>query len=261
MPLHRNESSSQKTLNFTGMDTYVKESYNFFCERVTVLPQVYSNPNLTLQPEFVFKGMGTRTTLRLPEGIEYNWPPKGSYRLEQMLYTISNLPNRYNIFTPKSNAIYVLDDYSVHLMPEIKAALLKRGYVPVIIGGDVTGDIQVNDTDLHSLLKAKYRELEQSLMMLQLKVDFKKIPQSSWDDMMKILVESFKSLEIDAESCFKVLWVTNALGGIEDYLESERVMLLVGNKMRVFWNDLIKKKNPKNLKELLQLITPPKEVK
>ena len=25
-PLHRNESSSQKTLNFTGMDTCVKEN-------------------------------------------------------------------------------------------------------------------------------------------------------------------------------------------------------------------------------------------
>ena len=28
MPLHRNESSTQKTLNFTGLDTYVKENYS-----------------------------------------------------------------------------------------------------------------------------------------------------------------------------------------------------------------------------------------
>ena len=82
-----------------------------------------------------------------------------------MLYTMSNLLNRFNIFTPKNYAIYVLDDYSVHLMPEFKEALLKRGYVPVIIGGGVTGDIQINDTDLHSKLKAKYREFEHSLMV------------------------------------------------------------------------------------------------
>ena len=75
-----------------------------------------------------------------------------------MLYTISNLPNRFNIFTPKNYAIYVLDDYSVHIMPEINEALLKRGYVPVTVGGEVTGDIKVNDTDLHVPLKAKYRE-------------------------------------------------------------------------------------------------------
>lgn len=46
-------------------------------------------------------------------------------------------------------------------MPKIKEPLLKKDYVPVIIGGGVTGDIQVNDTNLHAPLKAKYREQEQ----------------------------------------------------------------------------------------------------
>ena len=142
----------KKTLNFTGIDTYVKESYNLSRERVTVYTQVSSDPDLTLKPDFIFKGKGTKTSLHPPDGIKYNWAPKGSYRLEQMLYTITNLPNRYNIFTPKNYAIYVLDDYSVHIMREIKEALLKRGYVLVIIGGRVTGDIQINDTDLHSPL-------------------------------------------------------------------------------------------------------------
>ena len=53
MPLHRNESSSQKTLKFTGMDTYVKENYNLSRERVTVFTQVSSDPDLTLKSEFV----------------------------------------------------------------------------------------------------------------------------------------------------------------------------------------------------------------
>ena len=43
-------------------------------------------------------------------------------------------------------------------MPEIKEALLKRRYVPVIIRG-VTGDIEINDTGLHFLCRAKYRIL------------------------------------------------------------------------------------------------------
>ena len=145
-------------------------------------------------------------------------------------------------------------------MPEIKAALLKRGYVPVIIGGGLTGNIQINDTYLQSPLKAKYKDLQQSLMMQQLKADPKNIPLPSRDD-MRTFVESSKSLEIDTESRFKALWVTNALDGTKDYLVSERVMLLVGNKMKVFRNDLMKKKSPKNLKELLKLITPPKGVK
>ena len=40
-------------------------------------------------------------------------------------------------------------------MSELKAALLKRGYILVGIDGDVTGDIQINDTDIHSPLKKK----------------------------------------------------------------------------------------------------------
>ena len=55
---------------------------------------------------------------------------------------------------------------------------------------------------MHSQLKAKYWELDQSLMQ-QLKADPKKITQPSRDDRMRILVEYFKSLEIDAESRFK----------------------------------------------------------
>ena len=261
MPLHRNEISSQKTLNFTGMDTYVKENYNLSRERVAVFTQVSSDPDLTLKPEFVFKGKGTRTSLHPPDGIKYNWAPKGSYRLEQMLYIISNLPNRYNIFTPKNYAIYVLDDYSVHIVPEIKEALLKRGYVPVIIGGGVTGDIQINDTDLHSLLKAKYRELEQLLMIDQLKANPKKIPQPSRDDMMRMLSESFEAVEIDVITHFKSLWVTNTLDGSEDYLVSERILMLVGEKLKVFRKQLNKAESSKNLKDLLKLITPSKGVK
>ena len=46
------------------------------------------------------------------------------------------------------------------IMPEVKNAFLKRKCVPIIIGGGVTGDIQINDTDIHRPLKEKYRALE-----------------------------------------------------------------------------------------------------
>ena len=234
----------KKTLNFTGIDTYVKESYNLSRERITVYTQVSSDPDLTLKPDFIFKGKGTKTSLHPPDGIKYNWAPKGSYRLEQMLYTISNLPNRYNIFTPKNYAIYVLDEV---MLPEIKEALLKRGYVPVIIGGGVTGDIQISDTDLHSPLKAEYREIEQLLMINQLKANPKKIPQPSMYDMMRMLSESFEAVEIHVVTHFKSLWVTNPLDGSEDYLVSERIMMLVEEKLKVFRKQLNKAESPKNL--------------
>ena len=40
-----------------------------------------------------------------------------------MLKTISNLPNRYNPFTQKNFAIYVLDDYTANLIPDIRKEL------------------------------------------------------------------------------------------------------------------------------------------
>ena len=98
MPLHRNESSTQKTLNFVDMDAYVKENYNLSRERVTVFTQVSISSDINLNPEFVFKGKGTRTKLDPPDGIKFNWAPKGSYRLDQMLKTVLNLPNKFNIF-------------------------------------------------------------------------------------------------------------------------------------------------------------------
>ena len=161
---------------------------------------------------------------------------------------------------------YVLDDYRVHLMPEIKEALLKRGYILVVIGGGVTGDsffllilfyfsftiapkykgdIQVNDTDVHSPLKAKYRQLEQELMIRQLTEN----PQPSRNDMMGMLDESFRSLKIDFASRFKALWVT------------KRVYSLAAKELIVFRNDLMEKPSPKSLKELMKMITPPKGVK
>ena len=94
-----------------------------------------------------------------------------------MLATISNLPNRHHTLTMKNYCIYALHDYSVHIMPEVKEALLKRGRVYVGIGGGVTADIQINDSDIHDLLKREYHKLEQELMINQLQSDPKKIPQ------------------------------------------------------------------------------------
>jgi len=260
IPLHRNESSSQKTLNINGYDTYVKENNSLARERITAFTQVSSDPSVVVKPEFVFKGKGTRTKLNPLDRIKYQWAPKGSYRLEQMLGTIPNLPNRHHIFTMKNYRIYVLDDYSVHLMPEVKDAFLKKGYVYVGIGGGVTGDIQINDTHIHAPLKNKYRELEQELMLTQLRAGPKNIPQSSRDDMMRMLVESVQRIDIDIPARYKSLWLTSA-NGSEDYLVSEKIMEMVGKELKELRSELMKSKSPKQLKELLKRITPPKGVR
>ena len=79
--------------------------------------------------------------------------------------------------------------------------------------------------------------------------------------MVRTLIESFKYLETDFANCFKALWASNALDGKKEYRVSERLMSLVGEKIKAFCDQLKKKKSPKNLKKLLKLITPLKGVR
>ena len=261
MPLHRNESASQKTLSLKSETTFVKENYMLSRERVTCFTQLCSDPQVNLLPEFVFKGKGTRTHLQPPKGVNFQWAPKGSYRIEQMLGMIKQLPNRYNMFTEQGFAIYVLDDYAVHLMPEIRQALFKKWYILVIIGGGITGDIQINDTHCHRRLKSHYRDLEMKLMLEQLEKDPTKIPSPSRDEMMSILLKSWELLQIDTEREFKSLFVTNAFDGSDDYLVSDKLYALIGDEMVKFRKELMLSKPSKTLKEVVRKLIPPKGIK
>ena len=110
MPLHRNESSEQRTLHFKGQDVFVKEKHMLSRERITCFTTVSSSLEMNILPEFVFKGEGIRTKINSPPTVHYQWSPSGSYRLENTLKTISHLPSRYHIFSEKDYAIYVLDN-------------------------------------------------------------------------------------------------------------------------------------------------------
>ena len=138
MLLHRNKSSQQKTFAFKGEDTSVKENYMLSRERVTVSTQVTNKESIKLDSEFVFKGKGTHTKVSVLDSVKYQWSPSGSYQIDQMLETISHLPNRYNQLTQKDLAIYILDDYAIHLIPEVRKALY-LGYILVLMGGGIFG--------------------------------------------------------------------------------------------------------------------------
>ena len=135
-------------MNMKSEVCFVKENYMLSRERITVFTQISTDETIDLSYEFVFKGVGTRTDLTPPEGknVKYQWSKSGSYQEKHMLETISHLPNRSSPFTSQTGqgyALYILDDYSVHIMDSVKEALLKRGYILVHIGGGITGDIQV----------------------------------------------------------------------------------------------------------------------
>ena len=121
--------------------------------------------------------------------------------------------------------------------------------------------VQVNDTNLYPKLKNKYHKREQESMIEQLRNVPKTIPKPSRDEKLRVLFESHVSLEKDYAKEFKSIWVINASHGSQDYLISERVYKLVGTRMIDFRNQLMKTASPKNIKQLLKLITPPNGVK
>ena len=105
-------------------------------------------------PNLCSKGRARNCTKLNPPGdIIVQWAEKGSYRLEHILEFIHRLPTIHTGFTPQARDVFTLDDYSVHLPAEVEKALFAKGYFNVIIGGGITGDIQVNDTDYHQPLK------------------------------------------------------------------------------------------------------------
>ena len=144
MLLHRNESGSQKTLNFSGSDQscFVKENHHPTRERSTVMT-IASSSNAIKTPclELVFKGKGTRVKVNPPERATPQWSDKDSYRVQHVLKYIESLLTIPIHFAPC--CIFILDDYSAHLVPEVEEAFLKKGYLLIIIGGRITGDIQV----------------------------------------------------------------------------------------------------------------------
>ena len=170
MPLHRNESAGQKTMTFAGKGVFVKENYHLSRERVSALT-VLSSKNKKPKMELLFKGAGTRLmkTLNLPNNMSLQFAMKGSYREENVLSFIKDLPN-LRFESQLKATILMLDNYSVHLSKSVRTLLIHKGYIPVYIGGGITGDIQVNDTHFHHPLKAAYREKEQQLMLEKLGV-------------------------------------------------------------------------------------------
>ena len=108
-------------------------------------------------------------------GTHYQWAEKDSYSLEQLLETIKHLPNQFNIFSRANFAFYVLDDYAVFLMPEIRQALWNWGYILVIISWGITGFVQVNDTHLPKPLKSEYRREKSELIPEKLQNNSQKV--------------------------------------------------------------------------------------
>ena len=185
----------------------------------------YSAPEL----EFVFKGTGKQVKLNPPSGSTVQWAPKGSYRLEHVVKFCDQVPAQPCALFPQKRKIFTLDDYSAHLDPAVKESLSKRGYFLVILPGGITGDLQVNDTDLHYTLRASYREKEVALMIEKLRENPDKILSPSKDEIMSMCKAAFEETiaKVDVTDAFKRNGLTVKLDGSEYHLVSSQLKALV----------------------------------
>ena len=129
------------------------------------------------------------------------------------------------------------------------------------MGGGITGFIQANDTDLHRRLKALYRNEEMELMLKMLEVDKNKVPAPTREDMVNMLMSSWKKVETDFAAVFKKLFVTNALDGTEDHLVSDKLFALIGSTMKNIRREILESALPATLQALIKQIIPPKGIR
>ena len=256
MPLHRNETSGQKTLTICDQDTVGKQNYHSTLEQITCLT-ILSSKDRAIWPHYVFKGRAThlQKKLKRPPGVVTLWSAKGSHRVETMVETILHLPNltRHDAlpgWTFKEWQLMLLD-YSIHVTSEVRQELLKHGYVLVVLGGGIMGDVQINDTHLHHRLKSVFRKKETELMMEQLEARPDRVPSPSRDHVMAMLQDSLSALNFDVLRALKENFIANALDGSEDLLVRDKIFSMIGADITKFRQQLMEAPIRRQMKQML----------
>ena len=203
----------------------------------------------------MFNGKGTRTHLTPPKGVHYQWARKGSYRIEQNLGVM--ISYQIDLLCSQNSHLQYMYWMVVQLMLEGRQASFKKGYILVIISGDITGDIQINDKNCHRGFKNHYRDLEMKLILEQLEKDPIKIPSPLRNEMMSMLLQAWETLECDTKREFKSLFVTNTLDWSEDYLVPDKLFALIGDEII----ELMSQNSVKTLVEVIRNLLPPKGIR
>ena len=96
-----------------------------------------------------------------------------------------------------------------------------------LLGGGITGDVQINDVCLHHKFKKVYRQKEQTKMLEKLKINPKQIPSLDRQEMIDMTLETMAELgtagSLDMSKAFKSLFITNKMDGSEDFLINDKL--------------------------------------
>ena len=132
----------------------------------------------------------------------------------------------------------------------------------MILSGGITGDLQLNNTDLHHPLKASYRKKEAASVIEKLRENPDNISCPSRGETMKMRKAAFEETiaKVDVAT-FKRNGLTIKLDSSEDHLVSSKLKALVWDEMKEFRSVLLSKPHPTTLKKLEEVMIPPEGVK
>ena len=236
-PFHFNESGSaqRKTLHWQGVpEVPLKECASAVRTRWTATTYASTNPDrFTEYPplEALFKG-GIVVEQRLDDMLirlcaggdqgELSFftahvGPKGSYRTDHVL----DFLRRH--LEPSSAGrdwrIIMADFYGPHADTTVFDLCWSRQYVLILIGGGVTGILQVMDTHLHYSLSQRYTELEMLDLLEQERVRPHGCPTRSRESCCRDLLAAWRHAPLHEmgrrgwyDNC-----LANALDGSEDH--------------------------------------------
>ena len=131
----------------------------------------------------------------------------------------------------------------------------------VIMGGGITGDVQINDTHLHKRAKGVYRSLEKQDVLRQLEVDPTKIPAPTRSKMMSMFHKAQSEVGLDVSLSLKENFLFNALDGSEDVLVRDKLIELVGEEIIRFREEEMAKQPARLMKDMLATIENPEGVR
>ena len=112
----------------------------------------------------------------------------------------------------------------------------KKDFFLVILPGGITGDLQVNDTDLHHSLKASHRQKEAALMIEKVRENPDKIPSPTRDEIMKMCKAAFEETfaKVGVSGAFKRNGLKIKFNGSEDHLVSSKLKAMFWDEMNEF---------------------------
>lgn len=237
-PFHFNESGSaqRKTLHWRGVpEVPLKECASAVRSRWTATTYASTNPDrFTEYPplEVLFKG-GTVVEQRLDDMLirlcaggdqgELSFftaqvGPKGSYRTD---HVIEFLRRHLEPASPGRDwRIVMADFYGPHADTTVFELCWAHQYVLILIGGGVTGVLQVMDTHLHYSLSQRYTELEMLDLLEQERAKPHGCPTRSRESCCRDLLAAWRHAPLHEmgrrgwyDNC-----LANALDGSQDHV-------------------------------------------